>query len=382
MNPNATTGSETFLMSLYPQRWDNLFARLEGVDVVALIPGANLRYFVGLDYHRSERPILAFISRAGQVRFILPLLEVAKRQQHPDPAIAQAESFVWSDVDGYAEAFRQAVQALASDGARLGVDGMSMRVFEWLALGQAGQDMSQVQDVGQALLSVRAIKTADEVEAIRCANQRSEEALRRFLAWARPGMSEREMAAQLSRELQAVGCEGDSFAPIVLTGPQSALPHGNPGARTLGHDEFLLVDYGGVVDGYPADITRTFCLGMPSPDMLRLHEVVQQANDAARRIAAPGVTCGQVDKAARDVIEAAGYGAYFTHRTGHGLGLEGHELPQIAANVDVPLEVGMVFTIEPGIYLPGVGGVRIEDDVVITPEGCESLTSFPRGWQV
>jgi len=367
-------------MNLYQQRWDKLFARLDGVDVVALIPGANLRYFIGLDYHRSERPILAFISRAGQVRFILPLLEVAKRQQHPDSAIAEAESFVWSDVDGYAEAFRQAVQALG--GARLGVDGMSMRVFEWLALGQAGQDMGGVQDVGQALLGVRAIKDADEIEAMRRANQRSEEALRRFLAWARPGMSEQDMAAQLSRELQAAGCSGDSFAPIVLTGPQSALPHGNPGPRTLGQDEFLLVDYGGVVDGYPADITRTFCLGTPSADMLRLHEIVQQANEAARRIAAPGVTCGQVDKAARDVIEAAGYGDYFTHRTGHGLGLEGHELPQIAANVDVPLEVGMVFTIEPGIYLPGVGGVRIEDDMVVTATGCESLTSFPRGWQV
>lgn len=367
-------------MTLYQQRWDKLFARLDGVDVVALIPGANMLYFVGLDYHRSERPIVAFISRAGQVRFILPLLEVAKRQQHPDSAIADAESFVWSDADGYADAFCQAVQSLGE--AHLGVDGMSMRVFEWLALAQAGQDMSRVQDVGQALLSVRAIKDADEIEAIRRANQRSEEALRRFLGWVKPGMSEQAMAAQLSRELQAAGCQGDSFAPIVLSGPQSALPHGNPGPRILDRDEFLLVDFGGVVDGYPADITRTFCLGRPSADMLRLHEVVQQANEAARRIAAPGVTCGQVDQAARDVIEAAGYGAYFTHRTGHGLGLEGHELPQIAANVAVPLEVGMVFTIEPGIYLPNLGGVRIEDDVVITTRGCESLTSFPRGWQV
>ncbi|MCS6835246.1 MAG: Xaa-Pro peptidase family protein [Anaerolineae bacterium] len=367
-------------MNLHQQRWDKLFARLDGVDAIVLIPGANLRYFIGLDYHRSERPILAFISRAGQVRFILPLLEVSKRQQHPNSAIAEAESYVWSDVDGYADAFRQAVQAL--DGARLGVDGMNMRVFEWLALARAGQDMSCVQDVGQALLAVRAIKGADEIDAIRRANQRSEDALRRFLDWVKPGMSEQVMAAQLSRELQAAGCESDSFAPIVLTGPQSALPHGNPSSRTLGQDEFLLVDFGGVVDGYPADITRTFCLGAPSADMLRLHEVVQQANEAARRMAAPGVTCGQVDRAAREVIEAAGYGAYFTHRTGHGLGLEGHELPQIAANVDVPLEVGMVFTIEPGIYLPGVGGVRIEDDVVVTADGCESLTSFPRGWQV
>lgn len=131
-------------------------------------------------------------------------------------------------------------------------------------------------------------------------------------------------------------------------------------------------------DSYPADITRTFCLGTPSDKMLEIYETVLAANTAAREKAAPGVACKDVDKAARDVIEAAGYGEYFIHRTGHGLGLEIHEWPNITSINDMLLEPGMVFTIEPGIYIPDFGGVRIEDNVVITETGSESLTSYAR----
>jgi Xaa-Pro dipeptidase len=133
------------------------------------------------------------------------------------------------------------------------------------------------------------------------------------------------------------------------------------------------------VDGYPADITRTFCLGAPDAEMQRVYDTVLAANEAARAAVQPGVPMGSVDQAARDVITAAGYGAYFIHRTGHGLGLDVHEaIPQIAAGVTDVLEPGMVFTIEPGIYLPGWGGVRIEDNVVVTTAGCDVLTQFPR----
>ena len=344
------------------------------VDVVAFVPGANMIYFTGLHFHLSERPIIAFASRDG-LAFIIPLLEQIKVDQRPD---LTARSFIWGDTEGYKGAFAEAVRELKLDQKRVGVDGRTMRVFEWLALQEAGLPTTNLTDVRLVLENLRAIKTAEEVAAIRKAIQISEDALRRTLAATRPGMSEVAIASRLNDEMSAGGSQGNAFMPIVLTGPKSALPHGGPDERTLSADEFLLIDFGGLYQEYPADITRTFCLGTPSDEMRRIYEAVYQANAAARAAAGPGVTCGAVDKAARDVIEAAGYGRYFTHRTGHGLGLEGHELPQIASGVSEVLQPGMVFTIEPGIYIPEIGGVRIEDVVHVTETGIETLTSFPR----
>ena len=181
-----------------------------------------------------------------------------------------------------------------------------------------------------------------------------------------------------SAELTALGTEGLAFGSLVLAGKNSALPHGVPGDNVLGANDFLLIDFGGKKGGYPADITRTFCLGEPTDTMREIYAAVKRANEAAHAIAKPGVTCHEIDQAARQVIDAAGYGDYFTHRLGHGLGLSGHELPNVAPNDPTPLEVGMVFTIEPGIYHPEIGGVRIEDDVVVTEDGIESLSTFPK----
>lgn len=343
-------------------------------DVVAIIPGANLVYFTGLHYHRSERPTIAFISRDG-LSFIMPRLEMSKLEQRPD---LNARAFQWTDEAGYVDSFKTAVETLGLDKARLGVDGMTMRVFEWLALQNAGANMAQAVDVGQDLLNVRAIKTADEIDALRRAVQLSEAALEKTLPQVKIGMTELEIAAVLEQELKNAGSDALAFGTIVLTGPKSALPHGNTGTRQLQNGDFLLFDFGGMKDEYPADITRTFMIGDPTDQQRAIYEAVKEANAAARAIAAPGVLCSAVDKAARDVITAAGFGDYFTHRTGHGLGLEGHELPQISATNDVPLETGMVFTIEPGVYVPEVGGVRIEDNMIVTATGAESLTSFPR----
>ncbi|MCU0513237.1 MAG: Xaa-Pro peptidase family protein [Anaerolineae bacterium] len=341
-------------------------------DAVAFVPGANMLYFTGLHLHLSERPTIALLTRQG-LFFIMPYLEMLKLEQRPDLA---AQGFAWSDTDGYAGAFQQAAALLR--GQRLAVDGMTMRVFEWLALAQAGVDVSQAVDAGQALLGIRAIKTPQEIAWLKRANEIAESALAATLARVQPGMTERQIATVLNDALNAAGSEGPAFGTIVLTGPKSALPHGSPDERVLGADEFLLIDFGALHHDYPSDITRTFCLGTPSAEMRRIYEAVYRANAAARAIARPGITCGAVDAAARHEIIAAGYGDYFTHRTGHGLGLSGHELPQVAAGVETVLQPGMVFTIEPGIYLPHLGGVRIEDDMVVTETGCESLTTFRR----
>ncbi len=192
-------------------------------------------------------------------------------------------------------------------------------------------------------------------------------------------MTEQQIAARLEALMSAGGADGLAFGTLVQTGANSDNPHGHTTDRALNSNEFLLIDYGCKVDGYPADITRTFCLGTPTAEMQRMYDVVLRANEAGKAAAGPGVPMQVVDKAARDVIEAAGYGEYFTHRTGHGLGLDTHEpIPQIAAGVTDLLEPGMVFTVEPGVYIPGVGGVRVEDDLLITDAGAEVLTSFPR----
>lgn len=344
-------------------------------DVVALVPGPNMEYFTGLHFHLSERPTIAFVHADG-LSFIIPQLEMTKLTNRPD---LEAQAFDWSDSDGYENAFQSAVSALGVDAtAKLGGDGMTMRVFEWLALASGGANISNAVDVGQDLLLVRSYKTADEIALIQAAVDLSEEALRRTIEWAEIGMTELQIAKKLTDEMSNLGTEGLAFGSLVLTGENSALPHGSTGNRVLGANEFLLIDFGGKKQGYPADITRTFCLDEPTEQMREIYNAVLEANLAAQAIAKPGVTCHDVDKAARDVIVAAGYGDYFTHRLGHGLGLSGHELPNIAENNHVPLEEGMVFTIEPGIYLPGVGGVRIEDDVIVTADGIRSLTTFSR----
>jgi Xaa-Pro dipeptidase len=348
---------------------------IPGADAIAIVPGTNMRYFTGLEFHLSERPTVVLFTPDGRTGIILPLLEVPRVEPRTD---LNAQLFVWNDVDGYAGAFKEAVNGLGLDGKRLGVDGLTMRVTEWLAF-QAVDNSLQVKAVEKELVAIRAIKSPEEVALMREAIRISEEALDNIMDAVRPGMSERDIADQLLGELKRLGCDGLAFNPLVQTGPNSALPHGELTDRTLGENDFLLIDYGGSVNGYPADITRTFCLGTPTAEMQKIYDTVLAANTAAKKAAGPGVPMGDVDKAARDVITEAGYGDYFIHRTGHGLGLDTHEpVPQIAAGVEDLLAPGMVFTIEPGIYIPGLGGVRIEDNVVITESGVDVLTSYKR----
>jgi Xaa-Pro dipeptidase len=195
-------------------------------------------------------------------------------------------------------------------------------------------------------------------------------------------MNERQVAAMLTTELLSSGAERIAFGPIVSAGPNSASPHATPTDRVLQRGDLLVVDWGVYVDDYPSDLTRTFAIGEVEPELRRIFEVVKLANETARAAVRPGMTGQQIDRAARDVIEAAGYGEYFIHRTGHGLGLEVHESPDASPTNTTPLAPGNVFTIEPGIYLPGRGGVRIEDNIVVTEDGGRSLSSYPRDWTV
>ena len=211
----------------------------------------------------------------------------------------------------------------------------------------------------------------------------AQDGLTNTLPLIRLGMTERELASELVLQLMRAGSQGSiPFAPIVASGPNSALPHATPGDRRLQAGDALLFDWGAQVDGYVSDITRTFAFGEADSTLSSIHEHVLQANSSARRAVKPGISCAEVDAVARQVIADAGYAEQFIHRTGHGIGLEGHEHPYISAGNAEELAPGMTFTIEPGIYLPGQCGVRIEDDVVVTENGCESLTDMPRELEV
>lgn len=224
----------------------------------------------------------------------------------------------------------------------------------------------------------RGRKDPSEVDAIERAVRLAEEVLAAFLEDVGPGDTERELAAGLEYRLQRAGSEGTAFDSIVASGPRSALPHARPSDRQLSEGDLLLVDCGAVVDGYCSDITRTVVLGEARPWQRELHQAVRRAQERALETLGPGVEAGAVDRAAREVLQEAGFGDEFSHSTGHGLGLEVHEAPRLNRGSEERLAPGHVVTVEPGAYLGGRGGVRIEDDVALEAEGTRRLTTFSR----
>ena len=351
-------------------------AAAAGLDAIALVPGANLHYLTGLDFHLMERPLVVFFVPGREPVAVVPALEEARLAACGIPMTL----FPWSDSEGFGVAFAAAAGALKLRGKRVGVEELRMRMLEANLLDEY-LDAALVP-AGQALAALRLRKDAEAVRALREAIAISEAALEHLLGQVRPGMTEREVAGLLTVAQLERGGGKHPFEPIALAGPNSALPHGEPGERRLAVGEPLLLDFGTTVRGYASDITRTFSVGEPSPRLVEVYEVVRAANEAGRAAAKPGVPAQEVDRATRRVIEEAGFGPYFTHRTGHGLGMEAHEGPNIVESNPQVLEPGMVFTVEPGIYLPGEAGVRIEDNVLITADGAESLTTFSRNLRI
>jgi Xaa-Pro aminopeptidase len=224
----------------------------------------------------------------------------------------------------------------------------------------------------------RMIKSPAEIDAIRRACRIADETFERMLREIRPGVTERQLAARLELELTERGAEGPSFETIVAFGERSALPHARPSSRELGPGEVVLFDFGTVVDGYVSDITRTVSCGEPRAEMSEVYAIVLEAQSAALRGIRPGMTGPEADALARDVIAAAGYGPRFGHSLGHGIGLEVHEAPRLSKKSEDRIAPGMTVTVEPGIYLEGIGGVRIEDDAAVGEHGLEVLSAAPK----
>ncbi|MDP2469409.1 MAG: Xaa-Pro peptidase family protein [Candidatus Palauibacterales bacterium] len=264
-----------------------------------------------------------------------------------------------------------------ASGPRVGFEDHVLTVKDRRALGESCGAVTW-EAAGPLVDELRSTKDPGEIEAISRAVRMAESALSEVLGIVTEGMTETELAAELVYRLRRAGSETLPFDPIVASGPRSALPHAHPGERKLREGDFLLLDFGARVDGYCSDMTRTFVLGSAARWQREVHGVVAEAVERAIAAACAGATAQAVDRAARDVIVAAGYGDRFGHGTGHGVGLEVHERPSVNARSRETLASGNVVTIEPAVYLPGRGGVRLEEVVVAGEDGAAVLTGFPR----
>jgi Xaa-Pro dipeptidase len=353
--------------------------RTSGLDAVALNPGPTLTYLTGAHFHLMERPVVLLVSQGKEPALVLPELEMLKVGQMPYPV----QAFPYGENPSEWEAaFRKALQALGLDGKRIGVEPNHMRLLEFRYV-KSGAPEADYPDASEVLGRLRLRKDKEEIESMRKAVKVAQAALEATLPLIKIGMTEKELSAELVVQLLKHGSEPElPFSPIVSGGPNSANPHASPTERKLQAGDLLVIDYGAAVDGYISDITRTFAVGEVEPEFEKIHKIVQEANTAGRAAGRPGVPCAEVDKAARAVIESAGYGEYFRHRTGHGIGMEGHEEPYMRGDNMQLLESGMAYTVEPGIYLAGRNGVRVEDNVVVTETGSESLSDLSREMRV
>jgi Xaa-Pro aminopeptidase len=339
-----------------------------GVDALLVAAPPNLAYICGFRPNPHERLIALVLPRHGEPRLVCPSLE--EEAAHA----ADAELLVWRDEEGPADAL---ARALAGTGPRIGIEKQYLTVAH-AELAAAAAPGAAFIGCDELIGRLRAVKSEDEIAAHRRAASVVDRVVVRMAEAAAPDVAEAELAAECARQLRAEGGDLLPFDPLILTGPRSALPHGEPGRTPLAEGDLLIIDIGVSVDGYCADITRTLVVAAEPDDRQReILEIVRAAERAGIDAARAGVPAREVDEAARGVIADAGYGPRFIHRTGHGLGLEVHEPPYLTSANDEPLAAGNVVTVEPGIYIEGWGGVRIEDDIVVREGAAEVLTAAP-----
>jgi len=260
---------------------------------------------------------------------------------------------------------------------RFGIEATHMMVSDFRQLSER-LDGCELVGIGATLDSIRSCKDQDEIEILGRVASLASASLEAVLTSLVPGIRETDFALELEIEMRRRGADARAFDFIVASGKRGAMPHGRASDKVLYSGELVTIDFGAVKDGYNSDETVTVAVGCPSERSKEIHEIVRQAHDRAIAAVRPGISCRDLDAVARDFIREQGYDAYFGHGLGHGVGLEIHEKPVISPRSEAVLEEGMVFTIEPGIYVPGFGGVRIEDTVVVTADGCVILTQAPK----
>ena len=334
------------------------------VDLLIATPGTNYEYLTGYNPGRSERLIALLLPASGDPTIVCPSFEVERIRQHSVVAAMRG----WEEQDDPYRLVRQALQEM-----KLRARAVALESTTAYAVALRLQDTLGGRFVDAAPITdrLRIIKSPEEIALIRQAIDITEAAIAATFAKLAAGASEREVAQLLSGEMRQRGAEGGG---LVQFGPSSALPHGGPGGPTLAREMVVLIDCGCRVAGYTSDITRTTWFGdSPVPEFTQVFNLVHDAQTAAMQ-QPPLTPCQEMDRVARRVIAQGGFGPFFTHRLGHGMGLDGHEPPYLVEGNATPLEPGMVFTIEPGIYQLGKFGVRIEDDCVMTENGIDVLS--------
>ena len=343
-------------------RFDKLFERFKSADCALITSDINRRYFTGMK--SSAGIVLAFPQKAY---LLIDFRYIEKARA----TVTNAE------VIELKRLFPQISELLTKhEATSMAIESETMTVKELNTYRHYFKDMKIVSDdsLSNDISALRMIKDEEELECITMAQRIAEMSLEELLPFIKVGRTEREIALELNRLMFKNGAEDLSFETIVLAGTNTSMPHGVPSDKKVEDGEFVLMDFGAVYNGYHSDMTRTICVGKPSEEMERVYNIVLKAQEAGIEAARAGIVGSALDKISRDIIEAAGYGECFGHSLGHGVGLEIHEKPNASPNYKLPLNCGSVVTVEPGIYIEGKFGVRIEDFVILTENGCENLT--------
>jgi len=340
------------------------------LDMLLISHPKHIYYFTGFRTEPYERFLGLVLLRNGEPFLLVPLLDMGKASE---TSCVRTIHPVADDQNAYAVLSA----LLPANLRRIGLEEETMPVTRYRALLRS-TGASETVDIHGKLEAMRTIKSAEEIASIKNSIRIMEEALSLCLKQIRVGMTEMDIVAELEYQMKKKGADEPSFATTVLAGEHAADPHGIPGKSKIREGELLLIDAGVFAEGYASDLTRTFAVGEVDASLHAMYENVKLANQAAIDMVAPNVPFRDIDLAARSRIEREGFGSYFITRTGHGLGLEIHDYPSVHQGNCELARVGMVFTIEPGIYMPRKAGIRIEDNVLVTAGGVEVLTTFPK----
>lgn len=356
------------MSNLYANRIERAVGVMEqrGVDALLVGPGADMFYFTGFDHSHAGERLLAFVLRRdGSSSWISPAMNVAQIQPH---AGSEQPIRAWTDTETYLPALREAFAGCTA----IAFDDEARSAF-LLDLLEASPS-ARVSRASSILRGIRIRKRPDELEKMRAAARTVDETIPSAIALCRPGRSESEIDERLREALLSRSPESSVAFTIIASGENASHPHHETGTRRVQSGDVVILDYGTRYEGYHSDITVTCSAGEPSdPEVRKVYRTVWEAQQKALEAIRPGVPCEVIDRAAREHITAAGYGEYFIHRTGHGLGLQVHEPPYMVEGNSEPLEEGMVFSVEPGIYLPGRFGVRLEVIASVGPQGVDLI---------
>lgn len=351
------------------------YMRTNNLDIIYQDDPTSVAYFTGFESNPHERIVAYIVTQKNHFLFV-PSLEKSE-------AIAQSNVenvYSYTDDENPWIIIQSETNKLVDKVSTIGIDELNLSVKRYFHL-QKAFNTDKFTNISSIVENIRLIKTEAEIEKMLLAGKLADEALQIGFELLEEGITEQEIAAIIDMEMKKRGVTAMSFSTLVLFGDHAASPHGNTGNRKLQKNELVLFDLGVIIDGYASDVTRTVAFGDVSVKERELYEIVRKAQETAQAAVKPGIKAGELDRIARGIIEDAGYGDYFTHRLGHGIGKTAHEFPSINSTNETVLTEGMCFSIEPGIYIDNEVGIRIEDCVYVTKDGCNPFTTTDKAFR-